>query len=229
MTQNFDKTTLTGRFLAINAQVPPTTTLLAVSKTKPSTDIRTLFEIGQRDFGENYLQEALIKMDELADLDIVWHYIGHIQRNKTKQLAQNFAWVHGVDRLMIAQRLSKHLSENTKDKILKDKTLNICIQVNIDNQDSKSGCQLDELPALVAQISQLPNLSLRGLMIIPDPSKDSTTAFKLIKQAFDDCKKQHANPSQWDTLSMGMSGDMAQAMLYGSTLVRVGSAIFGER
>lgn len=224
MTQDFDKTTLTKRFLAINAQVPPATTLLAVSKTKPSTDIRTLFEMGQRDFGENYLQEALIKMDELADLDIVWHYIGHIQRNKTKQLAQNFAWVHGVDRLIIAQRLSKHLSE-----IQKNTPLNICIQLNIDNQDTKSGCQLDELPTLVAQISQLPNLLLRGLMIIPDPNKDSTTAFKLTKQAFDNCKQQHANPSQWDTLSMGMSSDMAQAILHGSTLVRVGSAIFGQR
>ena len=194
--------------------------LLAVSKTQPSPVLAEMYQAGQRAFGENYLQEALEKITALKDLDIEWHFIGHVQRNKTKHLAENFAWVHGVDRLIIAERLSNQRSDSQA-------VLNICLQVNIDGQDSKDGCQPEEVADLVAQISQLPNLRLRGLMVIPAP--DNTQAFADAKALFEEVKSQHAKPEDWDTLSMGMSADMTEAIAAGSTMVRVGTALFGAR
>ncbi len=199
---------------------PTSVQLLAVSKTHPSQALREMYAVGQHCFGENYLQEALTKIDELQDLDIEWHFIGHVQRNKTKHLAEKFAWVHGVDRLMIAERLSSQ-------RLLSQQPLNLCIQVNIDGQDSKDGCQPTEVVELVQQMSQLPNIRLRGLMVIPTP--ENNAAFADAKTLFEQVKSQHAQPQDWDTLSMGMSADLDAAIAAGSTMVRVGTALFGAR
>ena len=199
---------------------PESVQLLAVSKTQPSESLREMYQAGQRAFGENYLQEALDKIENLNDLDIEWHFIGHVQRNKTKHLASSFAWVHGVDRLIIAERLSGQ-------REVSQVPLNICLQVNIDAQDSKDGCQPNEVAELVKRISQLPQLKLRGLMVIPAPN--NTQAFSDAKQLFEQVKSEHAHPEDWDTLSMGMSGDMTEAIAAGSTMVRVGTALFGAR
>lgn len=192
--------------------------LLAVSKTKPATDIRALFELGQRDFGENYLQEALSKQSELADLPIVWHYIGSIQRNKTRDIAQHFDWVHTIERDIIAKRLNEQRGDLPP--------LNVLIQVNIDDEASKSGVQPDELMDLVNQIKDLSKLCLRGMMIIP--AKEGGDAFARAKALFDEVAASSSLP-HWDVLSMGMSGDMAEAVAHGSTIVRVGTALFGAR
>lgn len=194
--------------------------LLAVSKTHPSEVLRDMYACGQRAFGENYLQEALQKIEALQDLEIEWHFIGHVQRNKTKHLAEKFAWVHGVDRLIIAERLSAQ-------RLTTQPPLNLCLQVNIDGQDSKDGCQPDEVAELVKSISQLPHIKLRGLMVIPAPN--NTQAFKAAKVLFDKVKELHVYPEDWDTLSIGMSGDMVDAIAAGSTMVRVGTALFGAR
>src|SRR5690606_978702 len=199
---------------------PETVQLLAVSKTHPSESLREMYQTGQRAFGENYLQEALDKIENLNDLDIEWHFIGHVQRNKTKHLAVSFAWVHGVDRLIIAERLS---GQREAAQV----PLNICLQVNIDAQESKDGCQSNEVAELVKRISQLPQLKLRGLMVIPAPN--NTLAFSDAKQLFEQVKSEHAHPEDRDTLSMGMSGDMTEAIAAGSTRVRVGTALFGAR
>lgn len=159
-------------------------TLLAVSKTKPEQMIRTLFAQGQRDFGENYLQEARAKQDNLADLDIVWHYIGSIQRNKTKDIANHFDWVHTIDRAIIAERLNAQRTVS--------KPLNVLIQINIDDENSKSGVSADGVLALVDEIKGLPNLCLRGLMVIP--AKASKDAFYRTKQIFDDVAQAYALP-----------------------------------
>ncbi|NHB58831.1 YggS family pyridoxal phosphate-dependent enzyme [Acinetobacter shaoyimingii] len=194
--------------------------LLAVSKTHPHQAIREMYESGQRAFGENYLQEALDKIEILKDLDIEWHFIGHVQRNKTKHLAANFSWVHGVDRLIIAERLSAQRDDNQQP-------LDICLQVNIDGQETKDGCQPDEVSDLVKSISTLPNLRLRGLMVIPAPH--NTQAFADARALFEKVKTEHAFPELWDTLSMGMSSDMQEAITAGATIVRVGTALFGAR
>ncbi|ENX17550.1 YggS family pyridoxal phosphate enzyme [Acinetobacter sp. CIP 64.2] len=199
---------------------PATVQLLAVSKTHPSTRLRTMYAVGQRCFGENYLQEALEKIEELQDLEIEWHFIGHVQRNKTKHLAEKFDWVHGVDRLIIAERLSSQRSDQQK-------ALNLCLQVNIDGQDSKDGCQPEEVAELVQRISQLPKLRLRGLMVIPAP--ENHAAFADAKALFEQVKAQHVQPQDWDTLSMGMSADLDAAIAAGSTMVRIGTALFGAR
>lgn len=201
-------------------RTPETVQLLAVSKTHPSERLREMYAAGQRAFGENYLQEALDKIEALHDLDIEWHFIGHVQRNKTKHLAEKFDWVHGVDRLIIAERLSNQRGDDQAP-------LSICLQVNIDGQDSKDGCAPEEVAELVAQISQLPKIKLRGLMIIPAP--DNTAAFADAKKLFDEVKGQHTHVQDWDTLSMGMSGDLDAAIAAGSTMVRVGTALFGKR
>lgn len=208
---------------ASNATQP--VTLLAVSKTQPIDSIATLAEAGQRDFGENYVQEAVAKIQALSHITaqgkpLIWHYIGHIQRNKTRELAEYFDWVEGVDRLIIAQRLN----DQRPTQLPK---LNICLQINIDNEDSKSGCHPDELPQLVTEISKLPNLCLRGLMIIPE--KNSETAFERTQILFEQVKAFHRHPEDWDTLSMGMSADMKSAIARGATMVRIGTAIFGQR
>ena len=197
-----------------------TVQLLAVSKTHPSEALREMYATGQRAFGENYLQEALEKIEALSDLDIEWHFIGHVQRNKTKHLAEKFAWVHGVDRLIIAERLSGQRQATQPP-------LNICLQVNIDGQDTKDGCQPEEVAQLVSQISQLPHLRLRGIMVIPAPN--NTAALMDARKLFDQVKVQHAHPQDWDTLSMGMSADLDAAIAAGSTMVRIGTALFGAR
>ncbi|QHH97824.1 YggS family pyridoxal phosphate-dependent enzyme [Acinetobacter dispersus] len=199
---------------------PATVQLLAVSKTHPASSLREMYGVGQRSFGENYLQEALEKIEELKELEIEWHFIGHVQRNKTKHLAEKFDWVHGVDRLIIAERLSSQRIESQKP-------LNLCLQVNIDGQDSKDGCRPTEVAELVQQISQLPNIRLRGLMVIPAP--ENHAAFADAKVLFEQVKAQHTQPQDWDTLSMGMSADLEAAIAAGSTMVRVGTALFGAR
>jgi pyridoxal phosphate enzyme (YggS family) len=195
------------------------TQLLAVSKTKPAVDIRTAFEAGQRCFGENYLQEALEKQQQLADLAIEWHYIGPIQSNKTRAIAEHFDWVHSVDREKIARRLSEQRPAGKPP-------LNICLQINVDNEDTKSGITLDELPALYSAIKDLPGIQVRGLMAIPAPSTDPAqqqTSFAKVQQAM------QLLSGDLDTLSMGMSGDLESAIAAGSTIVRIGTDIFGAR
>lgn len=218
-----EKNALIQRWQTVKQQITdrnPDVQLLAVSKTKSADMIATLAYMGQQHFGENYVQEAVEKIQALSYLHLDWHYIGHIQRNKTKDLAEHFSWVHGVDRLIIAERLNEQRPAYLPK-------LNVCIQINIDDEDTKSGCSPDELPMLIDKISQLPNLRLRGLMIIP--AKNSETAFIKTKQLFDTSQEYHHKPTDWDTLSMGMSGDIEQAIDAGATIVRVGTAIFGER
>ena len=198
---------------------PQTVQLLAVSKSKPADALREACACGQRDFGENYLQEALAKQAELADLDLVWHFIGPIQSNKTKPLAEHFAWVHSVDRLKIAERLSDQRPAHLAP-------LNICLQVNVSGESSKSGCSPDQLPALAAAVAALPRLRLRGLMAIPEPTPDMAAqraAFARLRQLKDSL------PLPLDTLSMGMSDDLEAAIAEGASWVRIGSALFGAR
>jgi pyridoxal phosphate enzyme (YggS family) len=193
--------------------------LLAVSKTKPAQALREAHDAGLRDFGENYLQEALGKQLELADLPLIWHFIGPIQSNKTRAIAEHFAWVHSVDRLKIAQRLSEQRPADLPP-------LNICIQVNVSGEDSKSGCTPADLPALAHAISALPRLKLRGLMAIPEPTEDRAAqdaAFAAVRNL------QASLNLPLDTLSMGMSHDLESAIAQGATWVRIGTALFGAR
>ncbi|MDR9750777.1 YggS family pyridoxal phosphate-dependent enzyme [Pseudomonas sp. SZMC_28357] len=197
--------------------------LLAVSKTKPAEALREAYAAGVREFGENYLQEALGKQAELADLPLSWHFIGPIQSNKTRAIAENFAWVHSVDRLKIAQRLSEQRPAELPP-------LNICIQVNVSGEASKSGCAPDDLPALASAISALPRLTLRGLMAIPEPTEDRAAqdaAFAAV-QTLNEHLRDHLDLPV-DTLSMGMSHDLESAIAQGATWVRIGTALFGAR
>ena len=196
--------------------------LLAVSKTKPAQDLREAYAAGLRDFGEDYLQEALGKQLELADLPLIWHFIGPIQSNKTRAIAEHFDWVHSVDRLKIAQRLSEQRPADLPP-------LNICIQVNVSGEASKSGCAPADLPALANAISDLPRLKLRGLMAIPEPGKDMDTQRVPFRQLRRLLEQLRAEGLDLDTLSMGMSADMDAAIAEGATTVRVGTAIFGTR
>ena len=198
--------------------------LLAVSKTKPSSMIKELYSYGQRHFGENYLQEALAKMNELADLKALhWHFIGPIQSNKTRDIAQHFHWVHSVDRLKIAQRLSDQRPAELPP-------LNMCLQVNISGEASKSGLTLGELEKAAESIAPLPQLRLRGLMAIPAPETDpqkQRQPFQALREALNTLNRR-LNLNM-DTLSMGMTGDLEPAIAEGATMVRVGTALFGER
>lgn len=201
---------------------PQSITLLAVSKTWPAEKLQQLYQAGQRAFGENYLQEALTKIKQLEALEIDWHFIGPIQSNKTKDIAEHFDWVHSVGRLKIAERLSRQRPEHYPN-------LNICIQVNIDQEVSKSGIEPSALLSTAKQIADLPRLDLRGIMIIPAKTGDPVqqrTAFHRASMLFEQLQQQHPNI---DTLSMGMSNDLDIAIEQGSTLVRVGSALFGQR
>ena len=193
--------------------------LLAVSKTKPAAALREAYAAGIRDFGENYLQEARAKQVELTDLPLSWHFIGPIQSNKTREIAEHFAWVHSVDRLKIAQRLSEQRPADLPP-------LNICIQVNVSGEASKSGCTPEDLPALAAAIQALPSLTLRGLMAIPEPTEvraEQDAAFAKVRSL------QHSLNMGLDTLSMGMSHDLESAIAQGATWVRIGTALFGAR
>jgi pyridoxal phosphate enzyme (YggS family) len=223
---------LADRYSAVRRQItlacenasrsPDSVSLLAVSKTRSADEIRELSRHGQRAFGENYLQEALDKIEALSDLDLEWHFIGPIQSNKTRPIAEHFDWVHSVDRLKIATRLSKQRPAQLPP-------LNICLQVNICDEASKSGCSPDELPALAAAVARLPNLRLRGLMAIPKPENDpqrQRAVFAQVRKLLQQLQQSHPG---LDTLSMGMSADMDAAIQEGSTLVRIGTALFGPR
>lgn len=231
-------TQLLGRWQQVQQQIESVVTaagreqvdLLAVSKTKPASMVAELAKAGQTHFGENYLQEAVEKIQAVRQLladdgsalndSVVWHYIGHIQRNKTRDIAETFDWVHTIERDIIAKRLNDQRPEGLAK-------LNVLIQVNIDNEESKSGCLPNELYSLIDAVKGYENLNLRGVMIIP--SKEGTDAFERTRALFDEIQQAHPELEQWDTLSMGMSADLQQAIAHGSTMVRIGSAIFGAR
>jgi pyridoxal phosphate enzyme (YggS family) len=196
--------------------------LLAVSKTFDAAAVRELAACGQREFGENYVQEALDKQRALRDLPLVWHFIGPIQSNKTRAIAENFSWVHSVDRLKIAVRLSAQRPAGLPP-------LQVCIELNVSGEANKGGVAAAELPALADALAALPGLQLRGVMAIPAPASDMAAqraAFRQVRLAYEDLiARGHA----LDTLSMGMSADLEAAILEGATIVRVGTALFGER
>ena len=201
---------------------PKLISLLAVSKKKPVEDIRLAYAAGQRDFGENFVQEAEQKRRVLTDLDIIWHFIGPVQSNKTRVLAEGFDWVHSVDRLKVAERLSAQRPATLP-------ALNICIQVNVDREASKSGVMLEEVATLAESISTLPRIRLRGLMAIPaqyDDLESQRLPFARLRETLEDLQQRGLD---CDTLSTGMSHDLQAAIAEGSTLVRIGTAIFGER
>ena len=196
--------------------------LLAVSKRHPADAIREAYDCGQRAFGENYAQEMLEKAEELSALEIEWHFIGPLQSNKTKDVAATAHWVHAIDRLKIARRLSEQRPSGLP-------ALNVCLQVNVNDEASKSGVSVAELPELAAQVSELPGIKLRGLMAIPEATHDPVQQranFAILAKAQADL---NAAGYDLDTLSMGMSDDMEAAIAEGATMVRIGTAIFGAR
>ncbi|RUQ37452.1 MAG: YggS family pyridoxal phosphate-dependent enzyme [Candidatus Competibacteraceae bacterium] len=201
---------------------PESVRLLAVSKTQPAAAIVAIAAQGQRRFGENYLQEALTKIAELADLGLEWHFIGPIQANKTRSIAEHFAWVHSVDRLKIAERLNEQRPEALPP-------LNVCLQVNIDREATKHGLEIDEVAAVAQAVAALPRLRLRGLMAIPAPAADFATQRQPFAQLRALQEQLNATGLALDTLSMGMSDDLEAAIAEGATLVRVGTALFGPR
>ncbi|ADQ83830.1 YggS family pyridoxal phosphate-dependent enzyme [Methylovorus sp. MP688] len=223
---------ITERLQAVQARIcqsataagrdPQEITLLAVSKAQNADAIRDVWAAGQQRFGENYLQEALNKQSLLQDLPIEWHFIGPIQSNKTQPIAQHFSWVHGVDRLKIAERLNAARPAELPP-------LQICLQVNVSHEESKSGIAPEEAYALASAITQLPRLQLRGLMAIPAPTPDmelQRAQFRMVRALYDALRQQGI---ALDTLSIGMSEDFPVAIGEGATIVRVGSAIFGPR
>jgi len=203
-------------------RAPETVALLAVSKTRSADEIRAAAATGQKAFGENYLQEALEKIESLSDLELEWHFIGPIQSNKTRPIAENFHWVHSVDRLKIAERLSSQRPHYASD-------LNICIQVNISAEEQKAGCSVEELPMLARAIAALPKIQLRGLMVIPEATDDNALLRQRFRETAQLLEALHREIPSMDTLSMGMSGDLDAAIAEGSTMVRVGTALFGPR
>ncbi|HIG67765.1 MAG TPA: YggS family pyridoxal phosphate-dependent enzyme [Porticoccaceae bacterium] len=214
------------KLAATEAQRPASeVTLLAVSKTRTPEQVKQANDNGLTSFGENYLQEALKKVYALKPLILDWHFIGPIQSNKTRQIAENFAWVHSVDRLKIAQRLSAQRPATMPP-------LNICLQVNIDDEPTKAGFESSGLLGVVAEIARLPNLRLRGLMAIPEARKDKQEQripFRQLRKLRDEINQSLDNSQKLDTLSMGMSADLEAAILEGATIVRVGTDIFGPR
>jgi PLP dependent protein len=199
-------------------------TLLAVSKTFPADDVRAAFDAGQRKFGENYVQEGVAKIAALGELrgEIEWHFIGPLQSNKTKVVAEQFDWVHSVDRLKIAERLSAQRPDGAP-------ALNVCIQVNVSGETSKSGVEPHEAAALAHAVAALPGLRLRGLMAIPEPA-DTLDAQRIPHARLRELMNTlRADGLDLDTLSMGMSADLEAAVLEGATMVRIGTAIFGAR
>jgi len=222
----------TERFHAVQARIVraaaeagrdiATIRLLAVSKTMSAAAVRELAACGQLEFGENYVQEALDKQAQLRDLPLEWHFIGPIQSNKTRAIAEAFSWVHSVDRLKIAERLSAQRPADLPP-------LQVCIEVNVSGEASKGGVTTVELPALADAVAALPGVQLRGLMAIPAPETDiaaQRAAFRQVRMAFEALV---ACGHTLDTLSMGMSADLEAAILEGATIIRVGTALFGER
>jgi len=225
-------TTIADRLQAVKAsihaaeitghRVTNSVTLLAVSKAQPASSIREAWLAGQRHFGENYLQEALTKQSLLTDIEVIWHFIGPIQSNKTQAIGQHFAWVHSVDRLKIADRLNQARPDHLPP-------LQICLQINVSNEISKSGVALEDAMALAKAISKLPKLKLRGLMAIPAPTDNvelQHQQFSVVEHLFESMRTQGYAV---DTLSIGMSEDYKVAIQHGATIVRIGSAIFGAR
>jgi len=196
--------------------------ILAASKTRDADTLKAAVELGLRDFGENYLQEALVKIEALRGLDICWHFIGPMQSNKTRPIAEHFDWVHSVDRAKIARRLSEQRPTNLPP-------LQICLQVNVSDEASKSGVKLEELPPLVQAVRALPNLVLRGLMAIPEVSNNPEVQRSAFSKLHDALVELQALAPTMDTLSMGMSADLEAAIAEGATMVRVGTDIFGPR
>jgi hypothetical protein len=209
---------------AQQAQRPPESiALLAVSKTFPAASVREAYAAGQRAFGESYVQEALDKIQELQDLaTLEWHFIGPIQSNKTRAIAENFSWVHSVDRLKIAERLSAQRPPGLAP-------LNVCLQVNVSGEESKGGASPEQVVELAKNIARLPRLKLRGLMAIPAPAHDLAAQRAPFAELHKLMQQLRAQDLHLDTLSMGMSQDMKAAILEGATIVRIGSAIFGHR
>ena len=201
---------------------PDSVQLLAVSKKQPVEKILAAVEAGQRHFGENFVQEGLQKIAQTQSHDLIWHFIGHLQSNKTRAVAENFDWVHTIDKLKLAERLSRQRPD-------KKQALNICLQVNVDGESQKSGIDIDGLPDLAAACVKLPNLRLRGLMCLPavrTGKDDQATPFAKLRMLADELRQ---NGIDTDTLSMGMSGDYRTAIHEGATIVRIGTALFGQR
>jgi len=223
------------RLQAVRAQIaaaakaagraPESVRLLAVSKTKPLSDIIAAADAGQIEFGENYVQEGVDKVLSTVDRALSWHFIGPLQSNKTRLVAENFAWVHSIERLKIAERLSAQRPAHLPP-------LQVCVQVNVSGEASKSGCAPDAAAALCAAIAQLPGLQLRGLMCIPEPCADTEEQrqpFRQLRELLASIRPQLPAATAFDTLSMGMSHDLAAAVAEGATIVRIGTAIFGDR
>jgi len=210
-------------FSAIDAKrEPDTVRLLAVSKKQSLSKVLAAVEAGQRDFGENTVQEGLEKIDQTKDLHLVWHFIGHLQNNKTRLVAENFDWVHTIDKLKTARRLSEQRPAALGP-------LNICLQVNIDDEPGKSGIAINALPELAAACTELPNLELRGLMCLPairSEFEEQRLPFARLREL---AEMLRHNGVATDTLSMGMSGDYRAAVFEGATIVRIGTALFGDR
>jgi PLP dependent protein len=201
---------------------PDSVRLIAVSKTQPAAAIRALAELGQQDFGENYVQEALPKLAALADLPLTWHYIGQLQANKTRVVAEHFHWFHTLDRERIAARLSEQRGAHAPP-------LNICIQVRLADEPGKGGISKTELAPLARRVVELPRLQLRGLMCIPPPREGFEAQRQLFEELAECARELRGQGIPLDTLSMGMSGDLEAAVAAGATCVRIGTAIFGER
>lgn len=226
------KSTIGNNLANVNANIqkleskyqrqPGSIKLLAVSKKKSVEDINEAISHGQREFGESYLQEAVHKITSLSNKELVWHFVGPVQKNKTKQIAEHFDWVHSVDRLIIAERLNTQRPKSLDP-------IQICIQVNIDNEATKSGVSLGHVQNLALDVVKLPNIKLRGLMAIPPASGDIDVQRQRFKQLREVLVKLNELGLNLDTLSMGMSGDLEAAIAEGATIVRVGTSIFGKR
>jgi pyridoxal phosphate enzyme (YggS family) len=213
---------IVGRIQAAATRANHPAQLLAVSKTKPADAVRALAARGQRAFGENYVQEALAKQRELTDLNLEWHMIGPLQSNKAREVAENFGWLQSLDREKLVVPLDRYRPASRG-------LLNVLIQVNIDDEATKSGCARQDVAKLAAAIANAPNLALRGLMAIPQPSDDIEVrrrAFRRMRELFETLRTLHGSV---DTLSMGMSEDFELAIGEGATMVRIGTALFGAR
>jgi hypothetical protein len=197
-------------------------TLLAVCKSQPAEIVRSAALAGLTQFGESYLQEALGKIAALAELSLTWHFVGRIQANKTRDIAEHFSWVHGVDRLRIAERLAAQRPYHAP-------ALNVCLQVKLGAEESKGGVAPAALPSLVAQVAQLPRLKLRGLMCVPPPATDTAAQRLPFAELAALLRQLNADGAKLDTLSMGMSADFEAAICEGATIVRIGTALFGAR
>lgn len=211
-----------GRLENRYRRIPGSVRLLAVSKKKGVEEIVSAARAGQRDFGESYLQEAVEKMAALENENLCWHFVGPIQKNKTRQIAAHFDWVHGIERLIVAERLSTQRPAHLPP-------LQVCLQVNIDREHSKSGVQCEQVQDLASALQELPRLELRGLMAIPRQTSDTIHRRRRFAQLREMLEQLNESGFGLDTLSMGMSDDLEAAVAEGATIVRIGTAIFGAR